>query len=279
MSNQSVRDVQQLNRLQTFFSSPARLVITYLAALLVAELVTTHVDIALGLLVHAAILIMLLIHAAFLAETGGYAIIVSLIVAPLIRLLSLTLPLTLFEQKYWYLIVSVPLFIAAFTAMRLLKYTPADVGLNLNMPLYQFFVALTGIFFGVTEFVVLRVEPLIDEVTFFNVAVAIFTLLIGTGLIEELAFRGIMQRASEDLLGRWGSIMYSATAFTIMHIGWQSALDLAFVFVAGVWWGYVFARTRSIIGITFAHALTNVMLFVVLPLAVPPDFTLTPIIR
>jgi hypothetical protein len=195
--------------------------ITYVV-LSLAELVTTFVNAAMGAGIHALLLILLLVHAATISKGVGYPILVSLLMAPLIRLLSLALPLFLVPQGYWYFTVSVPLFAAAFVSMRLLRYSLRDVGFNLNALPYQLITALLGISFGYIEFLILRPEPLIKQVSLTNLFIASVSLLIGTGLM----------------------------------------------------WGYVFYRTRSIFGITLSHTLTNIMLFILLPLAMPKDLRL-----
>jgi uncharacterized protein len=276
MATQSV-EFSNIDRLQAFFASPVRLAVTYVSAITIAELVTTFVHPALGASVHALVLIALLIHAASLSDHVGYPILVALLIAPLIRLLSLALPLFLVDQKYWYLIVSVPLFVACFFCMRLLRFSLSEVGFNLKHLPYQLITAFMGIGFGYIEFSILRPEPLVKDVTAINLLIACFSLFIGTGLLEELAFRGIMQRAAEKSLGIKGSLLFSAIVFTVLHIGWQSVIDLAFVFAAGIWWGYVFYRTRSLVGIILAHTFTNIMLFILLPLALPNDLRPTPV--
>jgi membrane protease YdiL (CAAX protease family) len=46
----------------------------------------------------------------------------------------------------------------------------------------------------------------------------------------------------------------------------------AFVFVASLFLGWAYEKTGSLLGITLAHGLTNILLFIVLPLTLnlPP---------
>jgi hypothetical protein len=276
MATQSVARRSFNDFLRDYFASTGRMIITYLVALTIAELATTYVHPVAGSGLHALLLVVLVIHAAFVSESAEFPILIALLMAPLIRLLSLALPLFVVDQKYWYLIVSLPLFAACFIAMRLLRYNLYKVGFNFNHLTFQLITAFLGLVFGYIEFVILRPEPLMRNPTLPELLIATFTLFIGTGLMEELVFRGVMQQSAEKIFGGWGSIFFSAAVFMIMHIGWQSAVDLVFVFVAGFWWGYVFYRTRSILGITLAHTLTNIMLFIVLPLAFPNDLRPAP---
>lgn len=61
--------------------------------------------------------------------------------------------------------------------------------------------------------------------------------------------------------------------FALLHIGHRSSLDaeyilLDFLFVsgAGLYFGSVAVWTRTLVGVTLAHSMANVMVFIVMPL-------------
>jgi membrane protease YdiL (CAAX protease family) len=56
-----------------------------------------------------------------------------------------------------------------------------------------------------------------------------------------------------------------AVVFAILHIGWLSVLDVFFVFMIGLFFGFVVLKTKSIAGVSLSHGLTNVFLFLVMP--------------
>ncbi|HSO26316.1 MAG TPA: CPBP family intramembrane glutamic endopeptidase, partial [Methanobacteriaceae archaeon] len=90
-------------------------------------------------------------------------------------------------------------------------------------------------------------------------------LLIATGLAEELLFRGIIQKNAEDVLGMGIGLLYTSLLFTSLHIGWNSVMDLLFVFGVAMFYGYAFQKTRSLLGITVSHGISNSVLFLVMP--------------
>lgn len=257
--------------LHQFIRAPGWMVASvYLALITVAEILTTYVSVVVGSGLHIVILVMLILHSASFASGSPISqMLIATMIIPLIRLMSLTMPVILFETFYWYFIISIPLFISAYIVRRLLNLSLRRISFNFSRPGLQLVVVAFGIALGVAEFAILRPRPLLTEYTLLTVALASLSLLIGTGLMEELVFRGILQQASESALGKWGSILFGSLLFMSMHIGWQSLLDLAFVFTAGFFWGYVFYKTRSILGITLSHTLTNLMLFIVLPYLFP----------
>jgi membrane protease YdiL (CAAX protease family) len=245
---------------------PGRVALGYLAALSAAELVTALVEPHAGLWLHALVLLALSLHSAL---TWGHPIahlLLSLTIAPLIRLLSLSMPMPIAPDPIvaWYLLVSVPLFAVAWAVMRALGLVPADVGLNLRRPLVQLAVASTGLALGYVEHRILAPTPLIQALTWRTVWLPGLTLLFSTGFCEELIFRGVMQRTASDTLGRWG-LVYVAALFAVLHVGYRSALDVAFVFAVALFFGWIAIRSRSIVGISLAHGLTNIVLFLVAP--------------
>ena len=46
----------------------------------------------------------------------------------------------------------------------------------------------------------------------------------------------------------------------------NSLIDIAFVFVVAMFFAWVVKRTGSLLGVTLAHGVTNIMLYLVLPL-------------
>ena len=207
---------------------------------------------------------MLFIHTALTWEHPAHRLLLSLAFAPLIRLLSLSLPLAGFPILYWYFIISVPLFVATFLAVRVLNFSGKEIGLSLRMLPAQLGVALTGLAFGYVEYHILRPDPLARSLTWEEIWLPALILLVSTGFAEELIFRGMMQRAATEALGRWG-VLYVAALFAVLHVGYQSLADVLFVFVVALVFGWARERTGSIVGVSLAHGLTNIVLFLVMP--------------
>ena len=255
---------------RSFFSSKMALfAAVYLVAITAAELLTTTVAPRIGMTLHSVVLVILLAHTALSWGSAVCRFTLALTLAPLIRILSLSLPLLLFPLIYWYFIVSVPLFVATFVTIWTLGYRLADIGLNLRAGPLQMLVALTGLTLGVFEYSILRPDPLTAGPTLQDVWLPALILLFCTGFAEELIFRGIMQRAARAVLGWWG-VVYVAIIFAVLHVGYHSVADVVFVFFVAMFFGLVTAYTRSILGVSLAHGLTNILLFLTLPFGKNP---------
>ena len=251
-------------------ASTATLAWFFLAAITLAELLTTYTQPAVGSLAHALILLTLLY---IIVQRGEQVspLLLGLILGPLIRVLSLSLPLTNIPLIWWYFITSVPLFAATVVAIRLSEFSWRDVGLGLpwrTLPI-QFIVALSGLLLGYFEYTILAPKPLISELTWQAFWLPALILLVSTGFLEELIFRGFLQRGALQVFGMRLSLIYVSLLFAVLHIGYRSLTDVIFVFLVGWYFAWIVARTRTLWGVTIAHGLTNIMLFLVMPFVAP----------
>jgi membrane protease YdiL (CAAX protease family) len=79
-----------------------------------------------------------------------------------------------------------------------------------------------------------------------------------------------MQRAAVEQLGAFGGILYVAALFAVLHMGYRSLADVIFVFAVALFFGLVTSYTGSIIGVSLAHGLTNVILYLTMPFGANP---------
>jgi membrane protease YdiL (CAAX protease family) len=243
----------------------------YLVALAFAEYAVTYVNPVLVFPLHGGLLIAigayLLSHSE--AEHGDVGtrrapIALALGIAPLIRLISLTLPLAQLDPAFRYVAAGVPMAIGGFLVARAAGFSLSQVGLEWRATKWQVRVVVVSVGLGFVEFLILRPQPLGPLP--WTAAGYLPALSIGlfTGFPEELIFRGVMQTATRPFLGRWNWVYVSAI-FAVLHLGYQSYVDVLFVFAVGLLYGWVFERTRSIIGVSIGHGVANVVLFFVAP--------------
>lgn len=243
--------------------------LAYLVAIAAAEAVTTLSIPQLGMTLHGLLLVTIVLHAALFARGPQLRFLITLMLAPLIRLMSLSLPLPRFPFVYWYVVIGVPLFLAVFLTMRVVGFTGSKIGLTMRAWFSQIIFGLTGLGLGYIEYLILRPEPLVESFTWEQIWLPALILLLFTGLLEEIIFRGVIQRSAMESLGRYAPL-YVAALFAILHLGYRSALDVFFVFGVALLFGAVVARTGSILGATLSHGLTNVSLYLIIPFILSP---------
>ncbi len=238
--------------------------IIYLLVITAAETVTVFLAPLWGILSHIIILITLILHSALASEYPYRQLVLSLALVPLVRVMSLSMPLSNIPQIWWYPIIYAPLVVAAVVVMRLTGYKAEDVGLTAKLLPIQLAVMLTGVLLAVAEYFILSPEPLVSEFTWQEIWLPALLLLICTGFTEEFIFRGVLQRTAVEAFKGWG-IVYVSFLFAILHMGFLSWIDVVFVFVVALFFGWVVKRTGSLLGVTLAHGLTNIGLYLVVP--------------
>ena len=243
-----------------------------LAAFATAEVITVFTDPLTGIGLHGATLLALLAASGIggrgerPADGPLSRLLYALALVPLIRIVSLTMPLGRFDEVYWFLAAGLPVFVAGVVIVGTLGIRPGDIGLRLTRrgaPL-QPLIASFGLVLGFAEYQILRPDALIDDLTLRQFIVPALVILFATGFLEEFIFRGILQRLAEGVLGRSG-ILYVSLIFAILHVGYRSAPDFLFVFAIALLYAWVVRRTGSIMGVSVSHGITNITLFLVVP--------------
>ncbi len=240
--------------------------IFYLLSIVGAEVVTIFIHVQGGIIWYAVLLTALILHSSLVPERSGQKLFLSLALVPLIRILSLSMPLAPLTQIYWYPIIYIPLLIAALVVMRQLRLRPPEVGLKIGKLSTQMVVGASGVLFGVMEYFILRPEPLIalDYFAWEKLLLPAVILGVSTGFGEELIFRGVIQHASKEALGRW-NLLYVSLIFAVLHVGHLSAIDVVLVFFIALFFSWVVSRTGSLLGVSLSHGMTNICLYLIIP--------------
>jgi len=238
--------------------------IIYLLAITTAEVVTVAVQPMLGIASHIVVLVAAIVYSALTSEHRLRQLVLSLALVPLVRILSLCMPLAGIPQMWWYPLIYFPLIVAAVVAMRILGYRAGEVGLTFRLLPVQLAVMLTGLLLGVMEYFILAPEAMIAELTWREIWLPTLIFLVCTGFTEEFIFRGVLQRTAVEAFGWWG-IVYISLLFAILHMGFLSWIDVAFVFAVALFFGWVVKKTGSLLGVTLSHGITNAILYLVAP--------------
>lgn len=233
----------------------------YLAAIVLAELLVVF-DPPAGMAGHLIVVFALVVHAAFASEEDR-PLLVALVLAPLLRILTLSYPFASSSVVLWYLLTSIPLFIGAVGAAYVLGLSRHDLGLNLGKPLHQLLIAFLSFPLSAIVYAIQGPAPLLSPISW-SAAPSIFVVVICTGFLEEFVFRGVLQTTSLKVLGDWG-LLYVSAVSAALYIGYRSVAMIAFMFAVSLGFALLVARSRSLLGVSTAHGLANVGLLLVFP--------------
>ena len=236
----------------------------YFLVITVTELITAIGEPMWGIFGHILILITVVLHSALTSRQSQQQLLLSLALVPLVRIISLSMPLVSIPQAWWYPIIYTPLLLAALMVVRVLGLRAEEVGFVSRFLPVQLIVALSGFILGVAEYFILKPEAMIVELTWRGIWLPALIYLVTTGFVEEFIFRGVLQRTALEAFG-WRGIVYVSLLFAVLHMGFLSWIDLVFVFVVALFFGWIVKKTGSLLGVTLAHGITNTILFVVAP--------------
>jgi membrane protease YdiL (CAAX protease family) len=240
----------------------ALVVVLYTVAIVGAEGVAVVGGVAAGIVCDAVLLGLLWTHYV-LASHGGVRSLVpaqplprallALALLPLLRILSVTMPVNVLPQISWYALIGVPLLLGAVLTARVLDLSASRVGLRGQgwWP-GQALIALSGLPLAVIALALLKAEPLIARTDVGPVLVDALILLIFVGFTEELVFRGVLQQVAVDVFGRAG-LLWSSALFAFMHLGSLAPSYVLFMLLVGLFFAWCVERTGALWGVAAAH--------------------------
>ena len=266
----------------TWLTKPLPVALLYLGLITlqesftIANAVPNHIVVA--VLLDATLLVLALTHAALVRRLAPptSAMLVAFMPAGLIRIVSLTTPLREFTYIQWFAIIAIVIYAGIVTATKLLGSDLASLGLRWpaakNLPL-EVGIVLVGFALGFVEYQILRPGAITRGLDVREIVGPALVLLVATGLLEEIAFRGLLQRYATAAMGQTWGIAFVTATFAALHFGWVYATpwawtDIFFVASVGLTYSLVRRKTGSIVGVTLSHGITNAMLFLVMPFIV-----------
>lgn len=236
----------------------------YLVAITATETLTIFLYPMVGIIAYSLILITFIIQSVFIEDPVKRNLVLALSLVPLVRILSLAMPLGQLSLVYRFPLIYTPLLAATITVMWVTGLKPSTVGINLRYWPYQVAGGLiTGIGIGITEYLIIGTSPLINRFTFQEFWLPALILLFTTGLVEELIFRGILQHLAETMMGRQG-IVYVSLILQYCISGSSRGVTL---FLSFLWlcFAATVKRTGSLLGAILSHGVANIVLFLVAP--------------
>ncbi|MEM2167776.1 MAG: CPBP family intramembrane glutamic endopeptidase [Candidatus Bathyarchaeia archaeon] len=143
--------------------------------------------------------------------------------------------------------------------------TLAEMGFRKAGLKHIFIGVLSGIPLGAAEYYILRPPPPTPTFSIAHFLQTALYMLTFVGFCEELLFRGMLMTSLEKHMGGKPALILQSLIFAILHLTWRIPLEVAFVFAAGIIFGLLFKRGRSLIPPTVAHGVGNIILLSVLP--------------
>jgi len=237
----------------------------YVFLILIAELASSHF-LYWGVALHAIVLVALLVHSVFATDKALSGFLSVMTIAPMIRIVSLSTPLSNFDETGRFAIVSIPVIICAVTIIRAQKISLRDMAIcwpKLRYVPLELAVMALAVPIGFIEYQILKPEA-IAEFELAKMVAPALVLIVMTGFVEEFIFRGLMQHSAERLAGLHGIVCVSVL-FGVLHTTNVAYWDICLAGGAGFFFAIVVRKTGSLWGVSLAHGIVNITLFMIAP--------------
>ena len=246
----------------------------YLAVAVAAEIVLPFNPMVTAL-IDSAVLVVVLSHFGWAQRSPlaigepGIRLLPAVALLPLLRVLSITMPVPELSPIVWLALAAGPLLFAVISTARLTDIDVREIGIGIvpRDVLSGLLVAASipvGIVLG-------WLQPSfvsIDRETAVAVALAAATLVAGSAIAEELVFRGILQPLMGRAIGPL-AIVLTAGVYGATYLGSQSLAVAGIMALVGLAYGYVVARTGSLWGPLIGHSALILAAIFLAPIVVP----------
>jgi membrane protease YdiL (CAAX protease family) len=248
----------------------AGVLVGYTAAIGLAQWLLVFVGTLAGAIAYALVLLGLVNHAslgiqdrddASRWQTTQSNLLLALALVPLLHLIAVSVPtrgLTAIQQQ---LLVAGPL-IPALAWVYWVARVPS-LSLRSTLPWVQVGIAAVGVPLGYAAFLVSGAKSIEIQHSATNLFAAAFVVTVAA-IVEEMTFRGFVQRTAAAVFPR-SAFIVSGALFGISYLGTRPFTYVGCMVAAGFLFSLLAQATRSLAGVTAAHAFLNIGLLVVWP--------------
>ncbi len=240
----------------------------YLGILGFSELLSDLLAPLPGIWLHAALAVWLLVRGGQQLRTVRGRFYIAISTMAMIRIISFAISPALAPGIWYYVAAEFPLMLFALVGTQSLDL-PWKATLGMVWPRgwlgWTLLVLLTGPLIGWGEAHILRTPPLSVNGSLGAVLLPSLLLVVFTGFSEEWLFRGLIQTTASQWLGPRAGLWFTAIGWSLLHIGWNSAPDVLYVFLVGIFWCWIRDKTRSTWSTAIAHGAANIVLFCIMP--------------
>jgi hypothetical protein len=203
--------------------------------------------------------------APLVADTHDSALRVFTFV-PVFRLVNFGMPVFVPITVYWLPVVYAAVLPGLYLVATDDRTPDPRWNIRLTIPLLLPSTFLGGVV-GVLEYRVLEPVALIPVLSVKNLVVMGVVMVCFVGLAEELLFRGLLEPALADRVGRLPSVVLTNLLFGTMHTAYASWAIVGFAAAVGVLLSVVYDTTDSLLLTISVHGTANVFLFGIAPLS------------
>ncbi len=235
-----------------------------LVLVIAAEILTATVGVLGGAILDGIVLVGLVNYAYFVQIPQSRRIILPLSLVPLLRILSIAIPVPHIAPIIWYLLIGIPLLMAVLLNFFINGLPVLSLNLSRSKWTVQVLFGMLGIPIGILASLILpaSVITLPNHSIGWIVGGAIILSLF-SALPDEIIFRGMVQNALTDVFGPIG-LAITAVLYSSMFAGTLHLSYVIFFGLTGLLFSLWVRLTKSLWGAIIAHSFVNILFIVLL---------------
>lgn len=250
--------------------TPAKIFI-YLFLIVLIELQTVWLEPVAGAFYFGILLIVMLHHYLLAEEDPKRGQVLLLASIPLLRLLSMAMPVGLVPPLYRYSMVGIPVLAAVFLMVKQSGVPLKELGLR--MPEIKkgenfwenILIAVSGIPLGIFGYYFADPIPLISSGTTREIIFATLMVFIFIGALEEIVFRGLLLQTLNKVFGKTG-IIFTSLVYLAFFTSSQSIGMIGLMGFVSLLFSWHVLESKSILAVTISHSLMFVSMLIFCPL-------------
>jgi membrane protease YdiL (CAAX protease family) len=184
---------------------------------------------------------------------------------PLIRIISVAIPLSGIPEGFEFIAVSIPLFITGVIIAKIVGLTYTDLGFKFDGLHNKLLIGLLGILLGFAKFLLFQPGEKDISTVPEGLLMWVFILLF-LGFLEEFLYRGIIYIILLRVLSHKEAVYFTSFLYATLTISTKSFVNVLFAFLVSIIFCGLFTRYKSLTGLYLAHGLMNITFYVICPL-------------
>jgi membrane protease YdiL (CAAX protease family) len=250
--------------------SPDR-ILAYCVAIAAVELQTVWLEPKTGTL-YNGLLVMIMLHHYLLARDDPHRSQILLLAAiPLLRMLSLAMPVGLIQPLYRYPMVGIPVLVSVGLILRETNVPWSQIGLRWpqirkSEQIWEnVLIALSGLPLGLMGFYFADPIPLLTTFSWGEVIASTLVIIFYVAILEEVIFRGMLLTTLQNTFGQTG-ILIATVVYTLMFASSHSVEGIILMGFSSLLYSWHVLESRSILAATISHTLMVVGMLIVWPI-------------
>lgn len=250
-------------RVRQLIRTPSKAIILvvsfYLVIVITAEIVAASGRVLAGAFLDGAILAILVNLYYFIKKSEIRRFILALGLVPLMRILSVAIPVPQSPLIFWYALIGFPLLVAALIVVRKNGLPQLTQNLSTSQWFIQSLFGLTGIPLGFLAGQILsHPASILPATTLGWIILGSIVLSLSSGFAEEVIFRGLVQNSIIEIFGSFG-LFIMGIFYTGMLLGALDPRYIIFFGLTGLLFSLWVKVSHSLWGVILAHSLLNII--------------------